>query len=180
MGRMRRSFSCRVSKAGAGRERFVEIVLAQLEYFRRAGLQKIELMKRLGLFGVGLFVVGMQMAPALFAADQKTDEKAKMSEKTAAVLPRAIPFQGNVVATDSVARTFTLNGKAKERVFKVNDQTEILIDNKQTQFGAITVGSIVRGTALKQEDAWETKRVSIGPKEPAAPTHAAPGSDVKK
>ena len=78
-----------------------------------------------------------------------------------------------------------LKRKIKERVFKVNDQTEILIDNKQAQFGAIAVGSIVRGTALKQEDAWETKRVSIGAKEPAAPTHTAPssvapGSDIKK
>ncbi|NBV33568.1 MAG: hypothetical protein EBR81_07225 [Proteobacteria bacterium] len=137
------------------------------------------------MFGVGLLVVGMQMAPALFAADQKTEEKGKMGDKTAAVMARAIPFQGNVVATDSVARTFTLNGKIKERVFKVNDQTEILIDNKQAQFGAIAVGSIVRGTALKQEDAWETKRVSIGAKEPSAPTHTAPssvapGSDIKK
>ncbi|NBV87409.1 MAG: hypothetical protein EBS01_14360 [Verrucomicrobia bacterium] len=138
-------------------------------------------MKRLGLFGIGLLVLGMQTAPPALAADPKTAEKDKMSDKTAAVVPKAIPFQGNVVATDSVAHTFTLNGKEKGRVFKVTDQTEILLDNKPSSFGAITVGSVVRGNALKHEDGWETKRVTIGPKEPAAAeTPGKPGAELKK
>ena len=169
-------------RGGGGREkRLVKNNLVELECLRLSRLQKIEIMKRLGLFGIGLLAVGMHTAPSIFAADPKAGEKDKMTEKTAAVMPKAIPFQGNVVATDSVAHTFTLNGKEKGRVFKVTDQTEILIDNKPTSFGALTVGSVVRGNALKHEDGWETKRVSIGPKEPSsAETPIKPGSDIKK
>lgn len=105
------------------------------------------------------------------ASKSALDEKGAEKPGTAT---RAIPFTGNVVAVDPMTHTFTLNGKAKERMFKVNDQTEILIDNKPVHFNSIAVGSIVRGQAVKHEDGWEAKKVSIGPKEPM------PASDVKK
>jgi hypothetical protein len=176
---MRRVFLLSGSEGGAG-EHSVETVPSVPDLPVR-GFKKTEPMKRLGLLSIGLLVMGLQTAPGLFAADTKAGEKEKMTDKTAAVTPRAIPLQGNVVAVDPAAHTFTLNGKLKERVFKVSDQTEIMVDNKQAQFGSITVGSMVRGNALKHEDGWETKRVSIGPKEPAAPqAPAASGPDMKK
>ena len=130
-------------------------------------------MKRFGLIGLGLVVVGMQLSSVAYAGEAKAVETEKAAEKPGTAT-RAIPFTGNVVAVDPMTHTFTLNGKAKERMFKVNDQTEILIDNKPVHFNSIAVGSIVRGQAVKHEDGWEAKKVSIGPKEPM------PASDVKK
>jgi hypothetical protein len=130
-------------------------------------------MKRFGWMGLGLVVAGLQFASAAQAVETKTGE-GKTSEKTMAQPLKAIPFQGSVVAVDPVARTFTLNGKAKERKFKVDDQTEIMADNKAGTFGAIMVGTTVRGTALRHEDGWEAKKVTIGGKEPV------PASDMKK
>ena len=139
-------------------------------------------MKRLGLMGVGFVVAGLHLSGLAWAAETKTGEgkpvetKAgeKTSEKGTSLFSRAVPFQGNVVSVDPAAKTFTLNGKAKERVFKVNEQTEILIDNRQVQFNSIVVGAIVRGNALKHDDIWEAKKVTVGPKE------SVPASETKK
>lgn len=131
-------------------------------------------MKKIGLLGMGVLAAWMLGSGGVHAVETKAGEKEKTSEKQAAPAARAIPFQGTVSAVDPVARTFTLNGKAKERLFKVNDQTEILVDNKQSHFNSIAVGSVVRGQALKHEDGWEAKKVTVGPKE------AAPASNAKK
>lgn len=123
--------------------------------------------------GLGLVVAGMQFASVVHAAETKTVET-KTTEKTTTQPLRAIPFQGSVVAVDPVAKTFTLNGKAKERKFKVDDQTEIMVDNKAATFNSIAVGATVRGQALRHEDGWEAKKVAIGGKEPM------PASEQKK
>ncbi len=130
-------------------------------------------MKRLGLIGLGVFVAGMHFGGLAQAAETKTGET-KTAEKTTAQPLRAIPFQGNVVAVDNAAKTFTLNGKAKERKFKVDEQTEIMADNKPSTFSSITIGTTVRGQALRHEDGWEAKKVTIGAKEPM------PASETKK
>lgn len=131
-------------------------------------------MKKIGLLGIGVLAAWMLGSGGVQAVETKPAEKEKPSDKQAVPAARAIPFQGSVVAVDPVARTFTLNGKAKERLFKVNDQTEIMVDNKQSPFNSIAVGSVVRGQALKHEDGWEAKKVTVGPKE------ATPASDAKK
>lgn len=130
-------------------------------------------MKKFGLMGLGLLVASMQFGGVLHAAETKTGDT-KTAEKTTAQPLRAIPFQGSVVSVDTVGRTFTLNGKAKERKFKVDEQTEIMADNKTVPFSSITVGATVRGQALRHEDGWEAKKVTIGAKEPM------PASDQKK
>jgi hypothetical protein len=130
-------------------------------------------MKRFGRIGIALVLAGLQFASQANAAETKTGET-KTAEKTMAQPLKAIPFQGSVVAVDPVARTFTLNGKAKERKFKVDDQTEIMADNKSGTFSSIVIGTSVRGTALRHEDGWEAKKVTIGGKEPV------PASDMKK
>ena len=130
-------------------------------------------MKKIGVLGLGVLAAWILGSGGVHAAETKAD-KEKPADKQAVTAARAIPFQGSVVAVDPVARTFTLNGKAKERMFKVSDQTEIMADNKQAHFNSIAVGSVVRGQALKHEDGWEAKKVTVGPKE------AAPASDAKK
>ena len=88
------------------------------------------------------------------AADPKGAEKAEKTEK-AADMPKALPFVGTVSAVDVTGRAFTLNGKAKERVFKVTDKTEILMDGKPVSLNAMTVGAKVQGSAIKHETDWE-------------------------
>jgi hypothetical protein len=121
-------------------------------------------MMRIGLYGLGLLVVAVQGVGALYAADPKDNEKDKATER-ATELARALPFVGTVSAVNVNGRSFSLNGKAKERVFKVSDKSEILMDGKPVGLSAMTVGAKVQGSAIKHELEWEVKKVTIGPKE---------------
>jgi hypothetical protein len=126
-------------------------------------------MMRIGLYGLGLLVLAMQGAGSVNAADPKDTEKDKATER-AGELARALPFVGTVSSVDLTGRSFVLNGKAKERVFKVNDKTEILMDGKPANLSAMTVGAKVQGSAIKHDAEWEVKKVTIGAKEsPGAP-----------
>ncbi len=106
----------------------------------------------------------MQGVGSLQAADPKDTEKDKATER-AAELARALPFVGTVSAVNVNGRSFSLNGKAKERVFKVSDKSEILMDGKPVALSAMTVGAKVQGSAMKHDLEWEVKKVTIGPKE---------------
>ena len=50
----------------------------------------------------------------------------------------------------------------------MTEKTEILQDNKMVTLNAITVGASVRGSAVKRDDLWEARKVTIGPKESPA------------
>jgi hypothetical protein len=128
-----------------------------------AHLEK-KIMTRIGLYGLGLLVVLMQGAGQLHAADPKGTEKEKAAEKSGD-MARALPFVGTVSSVDLTGHTFALNGKAKERVFKVTDKTEILMDGKPVSLNAMTVGAKVQGSAMKYETDWEARKVTIGAKE---------------
>ncbi len=126
-------------------------------------------MMRIGLYGLGLLVVAMQGVGRLHAADPKGAEKDKATEK-ASEQAKALPFVGTVSSVDLSGRSFGLNGKAKERIFKVTEKTEILMDGKPVQLSSMTVGAKVQGSAVKHESDWEVKKVTIGAKEaPAEP-----------
>ena len=119
-------------------------------------------MMRIGMYGLGLFVFAIQGVGQLHAADPKGT-----GTENAAEMGRALPFVGTVSAVNASGHSFTLNGKAKERVFKVTDKTEILSDGKAVPLSAMTVGAKVQGSAIKHETDWEAKKVTIGAKEPS-------------
>ena len=121
-------------------------------------------MTRIGLYGLGMLVVLMQGAGRLHAADPKDAEKDKAAEKSGD-MAKALPFVGTVSSVDASGRSFALNGKAKERLFRVTDKTEILLDGKPVALSALTVGAKVQGSAIKHETDWEAKKVTIGAKE---------------
>jgi hypothetical protein len=123
-------------------------------------------MMRIGLYGLGLLVVLTQGVGHLRAADPKGAEKDKAAEKPGD-MAKALPFVGTVSSVDVGGRAFALNGKAKERVFKVTDKTEILMDGKPVSLSAMSVGAKVQGSAIKHETDWEAKKVTIGAKEAA-------------
>jgi hypothetical protein len=170
MGRRRGCFFSGVSRGGAaGRACFLksaEFIRAAARAGRALGVTN---MMRIGLYGLGLLVIAMQGVGRLQGAEPKVSEKDKASEK-AGDASKALPFVGVVGSVDLGARSFTLNGKAKERLFKVTDKTEILMDGKPVGLSAMTVGAKVQGSAVKHETEWEARKVTIGPKEaPGAP-----------
>lgn len=109
--------------------------------------------------------LSLGICPLVGAAPAKTGTKEKSETKSTENGARALPFQGRVISVDTSAKTFTLNGKGRERLFRTTEHTEYWKDGKQTDFKAIVAGENVRGSALKIEAEWEVKKITIGAKE---------------
>ncbi len=75
-----------------------------------------------------------------------------------------IPYHGKVVAIDPSAKTFSLNGKSKERVFNITETTRITRDGIATDISALILGEEVRGQASKNTDKWDAVSVMMGAK----------------
>src|SRR6266581_6658192 len=77
---------------------------------------------------------------------------------------RPIPFHGMVSAVDQNAKTFTIAGKAKSRVFKVTNKTAITKSGKAASMQDITENKEASGSYWKNADGTlEAKTVKIGP-----------------
>ena len=104
----------------------------------------------------------------------KTTEAA--AEKTTTA--RAIPFHGTISAVDQSARTFTIAGKEKSRVFKVSNQTVITKAGAAATMTDIAANEQVSGSYWKAADgSLEAKTVKLGPK---AETDKAADKSTKK
>jgi hypothetical protein len=89
--------------------------------------------------------------------------------------PRPLPFHGMVSAVDQTAKTFTIAGKEKSRVFKVSDKTEISKGGASATMSDIAENSEVSGSYWKNADgSLEAKTVKVGPAKAAASPSAAP------
>ena len=78
---------------------------------------------------------------------------------------RAIPFHGMISAVDAKAKTFTIAGKEKSRVFKVTDKTVLSKAGKAATMKDVVANEEVRGSYWKVIDgALEAKTVKLGPK----------------
>lgn len=92
------------------------------------------------------------------AADQ-----APAAETTTAKV-RAIPFHGTIGTVEQTAKTFTIAGKEKSRVFKVTDTTVITKAGASATFADLAANEEVRGNYVKAADgSMEAKTVKIGP-----------------
>jgi hypothetical protein len=108
--------------------------------------------------------------PLLPAAGEKAPEpgKAPAADKSAAP-SRPLPFHGKVTAIDPAGKSFSLNGRDKDRVFAVTDKTVVVgKDNSPAKLSAIPLGEEVRGSAIKAGDKWTAQKVYIGAKEATA------------
>ena len=77
--------------------------------------------------------------------------------------PRAIPFRGTVSEVDQNAKTFTIQGKEKSRVFKVTDNSKVTKAGAAATFTDITANEAVTGSYWKQADgSLECKSVKVG------------------
>lgn len=79
--------------------------------------------------------------------------------------PRAIPYHGMISAVDQSAKTFTIAGKEKSRVFNVTDKTTITKDGNAATMSDIAEKEEVRGSYWKNADgSLEAKSVKLGVK----------------
>jgi hypothetical protein len=88
---------------------------------------------------------------------------ASPAEKTTTA--RAVPFHGTISAVDQTAKTFTIAGKEKSRVFKVTDKTVVTKNGAPATMTDIAANEQVSGSYWKAEDgSLEAKTVKLGPK----------------
>jgi hypothetical protein len=78
---------------------------------------------------------------------------------------RAIPFHGMISAADQRAKTFTIAGKEKSRVFKVTDKTVLSKAGAAATMKDVAANEEARGSYWKMSDgSLEAKTVKLGPK----------------
>ena len=99
------------------------------------------------LLGIALLVGAILGMP--FAA-QPADAPATppAAEKKA----RALPFRGKVGAVDKVAKTVTLEGSERARVFQITSQSKIRKDKKPATLDEVMVGDRVGGSQRESAD----------------------------
>lgn len=93
---------------------------------------------------------------------------------------RAVPFHGTISTVDQAARTFTIAGKEKTRVFKVTDKSVLTKAGAPATMKDVAANEEVRGSYLKAEDGGlEVKTAKLGPMTEAEKA-AGPKSSKKK
>lgn len=96
-------------------------------------------------------------------AKPKPSEKATPAEKTA-TKTKALPFHGTVSTVEHTAKTFTIAGKEKSRIFKVTDTTVITKGGAPATMTDIVVNEQVRGSYVKAADgSLEARTIKVGP-----------------
>jgi hypothetical protein len=104
--------------------------------------------------------LGAQLTPATSASPAASPATSPAAKPAT----RPIPFHGKISAVDQTAKTFTVAGKQRSRVFKVTDNTTITKGDAAATMADIVADEQVRGTCLKQEDGTlEAKTVKLGP-----------------
>lgn len=95
---------------------------------------------------------------------------------TDAAKARAIPLRGMISAVDQKAKTFTIAGKEKSRVFKITDKTVMTKAGAPATMKDVVANEEVRGSYWKMSDGtMEAKTVKLGPK-----TDAEKAADEKR
>lgn len=98
----------------------------------------------------------------------------------AAYAERAIPFHGMISTVDQAAKTFTIAGKEKARVFKVTDKTVLTKGGAPATMKDVAANEEVRGSYLKAEDgSLEVKTAKLGPMTEAEKAAGAKSSKKK-
>jgi len=141
-----------------------------------------------------LAVLGAQwfdLAPAALAADSDTKAPAAQMKdgaggptSAANVKLSRYPIRGRLKAVDTSARTFTLSGADKDRVFKTTTQTEIIRGGQPADLAAAVIGDEVGGLVERQGDgSLVALKVRFGPKtedEKTTPPKRKPRSPAAK
>jgi hypothetical protein len=117
-----------------------------------------------------ILAVALLAALAVGAPFNASAAPKKAAADAGETAPKPIPYHGKVASVDATAKTFTIKGKQKDRVFSLTDKTVITKDGAAADITAITAGEEVRGSATKSGDNWEALKVTIGAAEKAGKT----------
>jgi hypothetical protein len=89
---------------------------------------------------------------------------AKATASASANAERAIPFHGMISAVDTRAKTFTIAGKEKARVFKITDKTALTKAGNPATMKDVVEKEEARGSYWKRADgSLEARSVKLGP-----------------
>jgi hypothetical protein len=121
---------------------------------------------RIQLIPVCIAALALAAPMALQAAEKKSPPPSTKTAPSAAKdkTERAIPFHGMISAVDQTAKTFTIAGKEKARVFKVTDKTVLTKAGAAASMKDVLANEEVRGSYLKAADgSLEARIVKLGP-----------------
>ena len=117
------------------------------------------------LVAAACVVAALALGPASMSAATKKKSQTSASSpaaETTASSTRPIPFHGKVSEVDQTAKTFTIAGKGKSRVFKVTDKTVITKGAATGMMSDITQNEQVSGAYWKMADGrMEAKTVKV-------------------
>jgi hypothetical protein len=126
--------------------------------------QKIYLISCICLVTFALsMALSAQLMPRRHTSPSPAAKAASQSASPAKQAARPVPFHGMVSAVDQSAKTFTIAGKEKSRVFKVTDKTTVTKNGNAGTMKDIAENEEVSGSYLKNADgSLEAKTVKIG------------------
>jgi hypothetical protein len=112
-------------------------------------------------------VLALCAPPAAHAATEKSPSPAPSAASSSKAAPpaaktkteRAIPFHGIISTVDQTAKTFTIAGKEKARVFKVTDKTVLTKAGTPATMKDVLAKDEARGTYVKEADGSLDARV---------------------
>lgn len=136
------------------------------------------------VYGVPLAAFADSPTPA---ASPKSSSKVKntaadkaAAAETTTTKVRALPFHGTVATVEQTAKTFTIAGKEKSRVFKVTEATVITKAGAPATFTDLAANEEVRGNYVKADDGtMEARTVKVGPMTDAEKAEKKPSKKKK-
>lgn len=115
------------------------------------------------------------------AAKATPADKTTAADKTTTTKTKALPFHGTVSTVEHTAKTFTIAGKEKSRIFKVTDATVITKGGAPATMTDIVVNEQVRGSYVKAADgSLEARTVKVGPMTDAEKAEKKPSKKKTK
>lgn len=100
-------------------------------------------------------------SPTVAASPAASTKAAPPAAKTAPARP--IPFKGVISSVDQVAKTFTITGKEKARVFQVTEKTILTKAGAAVTMKDVVANEEARGSYVKADGILEVKTVMLGP-----------------
>ena len=111
-----------------------------------------------------LFAVAVGFSVPVQAQDKAEKKAPAAPEAGKKEKPRGLPFNGKLGAVDKVAKTITIKGKEKDRVFHITSKTRIMKAGKPATLEDGVVGEEVAGFAHEVEGKMEAASVRFGPR----------------
>ena len=131
------------------------------------------------LIMVGIFAALTSTGLYLNRGDEP-GKRQSSSEKIQKI--KRMPFRGKIMVINREAKTFTLPGKKKVRVFRVTTKTKFVKHGKAAKFSDAVVGEMVGGVAVAgAAKIKEVLSLRIGPKpKPTTPKKKNPNKNSAK